>query len=73
MAIASLIDRPADLLIPIIVALLTTTVLICYDEFAFHVRRCKPFETRLHRMLVFGNGLAFLCWMHWLFATVQHG
>ena len=73
MAAASLMDRPADLLIPIIVALLTTTVLICHDEFAFHIRRCRPFETRLHRMLVLGNGLAFLCWMHWLFTRVQHG
>ena len=73
MALASWIDQPLALLIPIVVALLTTVVLICYDEFAFHIRRCKPFETRLHRMLVFGNGLALLCWMHWLFvAGVGH-
>lgn len=70
MALASWIQRPLDLLIPILVMLIGTVVLICYDEFAFHVRRCKPFETRLHRMLVFGNGLALMCWMHWLFVSV---
>lgn len=67
MALASWIDQPLALLIPIIVVLIVTVALICYDEFAFHIHRCKPFETRLHRMLVFGNGLALLCWMHWLF------
>jgi hypothetical protein len=69
MAAASLLSQPAPLLIPIIIALLLTTALICYDEFAFHIRRCKPFETLLHRMLVFGNGLAFLCWVHWVFVV----
>lgn len=73
MAAASLLSNPLDLLIPVIVALIVTVVLICYDEFAFHVRRCKPFETLLHRMLTLGNGAAFLCWMHWLFvAGVQN-
>jgi hypothetical protein len=69
MAAASLLTNPLDLLIPVIVALIVTVVLICYDEFAFHVRRCKPFETLLHRMLTLGNGAAFLCWMHWLFVV----
>jgi hypothetical protein len=69
LAQASLADHSADFLIPVIVALLATVTLICYDEFAFHVRRCKPFETLLHRMLVFGNGAAFLCWMHWVFVA----
>lgn len=68
-AIASWVDWPNLLLLPIMVALITTVVLICYDEFAFHIRRCKPFETLLHRMLVLGNGLAFLCWIHWIFVT----
>jgi hypothetical protein len=69
LALASLSDQPSELLIPVIVALLVTVTLICYDEFAFHIRRCKPFETLLHRMLVFGNGAAFLCWMHWVFVA----
>jgi hypothetical protein len=69
MAVASVLANPLDLLIPVLVALIVTVVLICYDEFAFHVRRCKPFETLLHRMLTLGNGAAFLCWMHWLFVT----
>jgi hypothetical protein len=69
MACASVVDQPFYWLLPIIVALLVTVTLICYDEFAFHVRRCKPFETMLHRLLVFGNGAAFLCWLHWIFVT----
>ena len=69
MALASVADQPLYWLLPVIVALLTTVTLICYDEFAFHVRRCKPFETMLHRMLVFGNGAAFLCWLHWVFVA----
>jgi hypothetical protein len=69
MALASIADQPLYWLLPVIVALLVTVTLICYDEFAFHVRRCKPFETRLHRMLVFGNGAAFLIWMHWIFVA----
>jgi len=73
MSLASIADQPLRWLLPVIVALLVTVTLICYDEFAFHVRRCKPFENRLHRMLVFGNGLAFLIWMHWVFvAEVIH-
>ena len=69
MASASISDQPARFLLPVVIALLVTTILICYDEFAFHVRRCKPFETALHRMLVLGNGAAFLCWLHWVFVA----
>lgn len=69
MSLASVADQPLHWLLPVMVALLVTVTLICYDEFAFHVRRCKPFETRLHRLLVFGNGAAFLIWMHWIFVA----
>lgn len=69
MALASVADQPLHWLIPVVVGLLATVTLICYDEFAFHVRRCKPFETMLHRMLVFGQGVAFLCWLHWVFVA----
>jgi hypothetical protein len=69
MGLASLAEQPDAFLIPVIVALLVTVTLICYDEFAFHIRRCKPFETVLHRMLVLGNGAAFLCWMQWVFVA----
>jgi hypothetical protein len=69
MTLASVADDSLPWLLPVIVALLVTVMLICYDEFAFHVRRCKSFETRLHRMLVFGNGAAFLCWLHWVFVA----
>lgn len=69
MALASVADHPQQWLLPVIIALLVTVTLICYDEFAFHVRRCKPFETLLHRLLVLGNGAAFLIWMHWVFVA----
>jgi hypothetical protein len=67
MLAASVSARPLQWLLPVIVAVLFTTSLICYDEFIFHRKRCNPFETRLHRVLVFGNGLAWLAWAHWCF------
>ncbi|MBL7663461.1 hypothetical protein JNK13_11980 [bacterium] len=67
MAWASVTPEPGKFLIPIIVILLYTTTLICYDEFQFHLKRCRPLETLFHRMLVFGNGIAFLAWLHWIY------
>lgn len=55
------------LLVPILVVALFTVVLICYDEFVFHRKRCGFYETCLHRMLVLGNGVAWLAWMNWCF------
>ncbi|MEM7133546.1 MAG: hypothetical protein AAF702_45050 [Chloroflexota bacterium] len=69
MAVSSVVEHPQVWLLPLLIALLITVTLICYDEFAFHVRRCKPFETMLHRLLVFGNGIAFLIWVDWIFAS----
>jgi hypothetical protein len=66
MAAASLSPRPLALLLPTLVVLVFTVVLICYDEFLFH-RRCGAFENLMHRLLTFGNGLAFLAWAHWCF------
>lgn len=54
-------------LVPIIVVLLYTVVAICYDEFVFHIHRCGKTETIFHRMLVFGNGAAWLAWFHFIF------
>jgi len=74
MAAASVIERPAVLLLPILVVVLLTAVLICYDEFVFHRKRCGRYETLLHRLLVFGNGLAWLAWAHWCFVReAGHG
>lgn len=70
MSAASLSEKPVQFLIPVILVVLYMTVLICYDEFIFH-RFCKPFETAMHRLLVFGNALAWLAWAHWCF--VQGG
>ena len=67
MAMASVSTQPLLWLIPVIVGVLFTTALICYDEYIFHRKRCQKFETRLHRILVFGNGLAWLAWAHWCF------
>jgi hypothetical protein len=67
MAAASVLPRPGVLLLPILVVVLFTVVLICYDEFVFHRKRCGRYETVLHRLLVFGNGVAWLAWVHWCF------
>lgn len=71
MAAASLAERPELWLVPILLGLIATVALICYDEFVFHRKRCTAFETRLHRMLTHGNGVAFLCWFHWLFTAAR--
>ena len=64
---ASLCDpRPALLLLITIVAL-GVAGLIAFDEQRFH-RRCGRYERALHRLLVGGNGLAFLAWSHWCLA-----
>jgi hypothetical protein len=67
MAIASVLSRPQVLLVPVLIAVLLTTVMICYDEFVFHRKRCGAYETLLHRLLVFGQGTAWLAWVHWCF------
>ncbi len=64
---ASLAAEPQFLLIPILMVALFTVVLICHDEFVFHRKRCGLYETVLHRVLVFGNGAAWLAWMNWCF------
>jgi hypothetical protein len=67
MLAASVSSAPLQWLLPVLVAVLFTTALICYDEFIFHRKRCQKFETRLHRVLVFGNATAWLAWAHWCF------
>jgi hypothetical protein len=67
MWLATVSESPAKYLIPIIVILVITVTAICYDEFVFHRRRCGKVETRLHRLLVFGNGIAWLSWFSLIF------
>jgi len=67
MAVASIVARPAQLLVPVLIALIATVIFICYDEFLFH-RRCARGEVLAHRTLTLGNGVAFLAWAHWCFA-----
>jgi hypothetical protein len=72
LAFASLSRQPLQFLLPVLVLLIYTVVLISYDEFVFH-RRCGRFETVAHRLLTFGNGLAFLAWTHWCFVSRSVG
>ena len=64
---AMLSMHPTRFLIPILVVLMYTVVGISYDEFVFHIKRCGKTENLYHRMLVLGNGLAWLAWMHFIF------
>lgn len=67
MMAATVSTQPAYFLLPIVLVLLYTTVAICYDEFVFHIHRCDKTETLFHRILVFGNGAAWLAWFHFVF------
>ena len=67
MSAASLSSNPNRFLLPVLLVLLFTVVMICYDEFVFHRKRCGRYERFLHRMLVFGMGLAWLAWSNWCF------
>jgi len=58
---------PSDYLIPILIVLIYSVVAISYDEFVFHIRRCGRTENVYHRMLVFGNGFAWLAWMQFIY------
>ena len=74
MAAASVMPRPQLLLVPVLLVVLFTTVAISYDEVVVHRKRCGAYETALHRVLVFGNGIAWLAWMHWCFVRAEiHG
>ena len=64
---AMLSDHPGRFLLPIIIVLIYTVVGISYDEFVFHIKRCGRQENRYHRMLVFGNGLAWVAWFHFIY------
>lgn len=67
MWLATLSQSPQNFLIPILILLIYTVAAICYDEFVFHIKRCGKKETRYHRMLVFGNGIAWLGWFHFIY------
>ncbi len=67
MWLAMMQSNPTTWLIPILLVLIYTVVAISYDEFVFHIKRCGPLETAYHRMLVFGNGVAWLAWFHFIF------
>ncbi len=64
---AMMSNEPRHFLIPILLVLIYTVVAISYDEFVFHIKRCGKLENIYHRMLVFGNGLAWLAWFDFIF------
>ena len=72
LATASTVLDPAPLLVPTVAIALVIAGLIVFDETRFH-RACGRYETVLHRLLVGGNGIAFLAWFHWCFAGVPVG
>lgn len=63
---ASVMSAPSTLLLPIVGVALVMAGLIVHDETRFH-RACSTWETLLHRLLVGGNGIAFVAWLHWCF------
>jgi hypothetical protein len=67
MCAASVAPWPHVFLLPVLIVLMGTLVLICYDEFVFHRRRCGGFEALLHRTLLGGHACAFLAWAHFCF------
>ncbi len=69
MWLAMMSNRPTNFLVPIIVVLIYTVVAISYDEFVFHSKRCRKKENSYHRLLVFGNGIAWLSWFHFIYCS----
>lgn len=67
MWLATMSSQPTNYLIPIILVLIYTVVAISYDEFVFHIKRCGRVENIYHGMLVYGNGLAWLAWFHFIY------
>lgn len=67
MCAASVARRPQVFLLPVLVVLMGTVALICYDEFVFHRRRCGRLEAWMHRTLLAGHAVAFLAWAHYCF------
>ena len=67
MWLAMISANPSNYLIPILLVLIYTVVAISYDEFVFHIKRCGKTENIYHRMLVFGNGIAWLAWFHFIY------
>lgn len=66
MMAASWATDPGVFLAPIVLLTMFTVAMVCFDEFVYHRRACTRYETTLHRVLVFGNGAAFLAWFHWI-------
>jgi hypothetical protein len=66
MAAASVAAAPRSFLVPVLVTTMFTVACVCHDEFVYH-RRCHWMEALFHRALIFGNGLAFVAWFHWVF------
>jgi hypothetical protein len=66
MMAASWMTAPQRFLTPIVILSMFTVVMVCLDEFVYHRRSCTHYEATLHKLLVFGNGAAFLAWFQWI-------
>lgn len=66
MMAASATTEPGRFLTPIVILTMFTVAMVCLDEFVYHRRACTFYEATLHRVLVFGNGAAFLAWFQWV-------
>lgn len=66
MMAASRAADPRAFLTPIVLLTMFTVVMVCLDEFVYHRRACTRYEATLHKVLVFGNGAAFLAWFQWI-------
>lgn len=66
MLLASGSPAPGPFLTPIVILTMFTVTMVCLDEFVYHRRSCTRYEATLHRVLVFGNGTAFLAWFQWI-------
>ncbi len=72
LALATVSTKPRAWLVPIFVAMLATTWLVAFDEFAFHRKRCKGIEPALHTTLLLGHAVAALAWVHLVFVRLPY-
>jgi hypothetical protein len=73
MAAASVASDPRLFLLPAVIAAMFTVACVCHDEFVYHRLACTRTESAFHRILIFGNAMAFLAWFHWAFVRERLG
>lgn len=71
MAAASAGPDPRAFLLPALVVTIFTVACVCHDEFVYHRLACGRREALFHRLLIAGNGVAYLAWFHWTFVRAR--